>query len=215
MSNLITIGLYLFTRWVLFVVTALLFVSAFALQDRFGAVGYTLAVAAAVVISAAWYILIERMTLGFGKLTPQTCSIYDPYYWFHERHWKMSNSRFRALFNGTPIKNVIWRLLGTKVGKQMLDDGASMSERSLVSIGDYCTLGDLSMIEGHSMEDGAFKSDTIAIGDGVTIGANAFINYGVEMGDGSQLLADSFLMKGTTVPSGEVWGGNPARSLRA
>jgi acetyltransferase-like isoleucine patch superfamily enzyme len=90
-----------------------------------------------------------------------------------------------------------------------------MSERSLVSIGDYCTLGDLSMIEGHSMEDGAFKSDTIAIGDGVTIGANAFINYGVEMGDGSQLLADSFLMKGTTVPSGEVWGGNPARSLRA
>jgi non-ribosomal peptide synthetase-like protein len=215
LSNLVTIGLYLFTRWALFLLTSGLFFGAYLVQNQLGAFGYALATVAAVVVSATWYILIERLTLGFGKLTPQTCSIYEPYYWFHERHWKMSNSRFRALFNGTPFKNVIWRLLGTKVGKQLLDDGASMSERSLVSIGDYCTLGDLSMIEGHSMEDGAFKSDYIAIGNGVTIGANAFVNYGVEMGDNSNLLADSFLMKGTIVPAGQLWGGNPARSLNS
>ncbi|MEO6015421.1 MAG: Pls/PosA family non-ribosomal peptide synthetase [Devosia sp.] len=213
LSNLITIGLYLLTRWALFVVTTALFFGAYLLQGQLGAVGYTLAGIAAIIVSAGWYILIERLTLGFGKLTPKTCSIYEPYYWFHERHWKMSNSTFRALFNGTPLKPTIWRLLGTKVGRQLLDDGASMSERSLVSIGDYCTLGDLSMIEGHSMEDGAFKSDTITIGNGVTIGANAFINYGVEMGEGSRLLADSFLMKGTNVPANALWGGNPARPM--
>ena len=212
-SNLKTIGLYLLTRWFLFLATSALFLGAYLLQPRIGFAGYALATAGSVLFSAAWYILIERMTLGFGRLSPQTCSIYDPYYWFHERHWKMSNSSFRALFNGTPLKNVIWRLLGVEVGRQLFDDGASMSERSLVEIGDHVTLGDLSMIEAHSMEDGAFKSDFITIGDEVTIGANAFINYGVAMGDRTELLPDTFLMKGATVPEGEVWGGNPAREM--
>jgi non-ribosomal peptide synthetase-like protein len=214
-SNLMTIVTYLATRWFQFVVTSTLLAVACLMQPEFGAFGYAAAAIAAIVFSALYFILIERLTLGFGKLTPRTCSIYDPYYWFHERHWKLSDSGFRALFNGTPLKPLIWRLLGVKVGRQLFDDGASMSERSLVMIGDYCTLGDLSMIEGHSMEDGAFKSGTIRIGNGVSIGANAFINYGVEMGDNSRLFADSFLMKGATVPPGETWGGNPARRRQA
>jgi acetyltransferase-like isoleucine patch superfamily enzyme len=51
------------------------------------------------------------------------------------------------------------------------------------------------------------------IGAGCTIGVAAFVHYGVTMGDGSALAADSFLMKGEDVPPRGRWGGNPAREI--
>ena len=90
-----------------------------------------------------------------------------------------------------------------------------MTERSLVELGDYVTLGEGITLQSHTMEDATFKSDLIRVGNGVTIGSNAYVNYGVEMGDDALLMADAFLMKGTSVPAGSVWGGNPARQLRA
>ena len=60
------------------------------------------------------------------------------------------------------------------------------------------------------MEDGAFKSGAIKIGDGVTLGVGAFVHYDVEMGDKSMLDADAFLMKGARTPAGTIWRGNPA-----
>ena len=70
------------------------------------------------------------------------------------------------MFSGTPFKGLIWRLLGIKVGKKLFDDGSGIPEKSLVSIGDYCTINQMVTIQGHSLEDGAFKSDYIRIGDG-------------------------------------------------
>ncbi len=83
----------------------------------------------------------------------------------------------------------------------------------MVAIGDECTLNAGSIIQCHSQEDGAFKSDRTAIGARCTLGVGALVHYGVTVGDGAVLAPDSFLMKGATVPQGEVWGGNPARRL--
>jgi non-ribosomal peptide synthetase-like protein len=114
------------------------------------------------------------------------------------------------MFNGTPFKGVIWRLLGVRIGRRVFDDGCSIIERSLVSVGSYCTLAAGSIIQCHSLEDGAFKSDYTVIGAGCSVGSVAFVHYGVTMGEGSALDADSFLMKGERVPPGARWGGNPA-----
>ena len=159
---------------------------------------------------------LQRVLVGFGQLVPRYCSIYDPYFWRHELHWKLSDStEFMAPFNGTPFKPVLWRLMGVRIGRQVFDDGASMSERTLIEIGDYVTLGEAATLQPHTLEDGAFKSDRIVIGHGASIGGNAFVNYGVEIGEGAVLMADSFLMKGATMPAGSLWGGNPANQLRA
>jgi non-ribosomal peptide synthetase-like protein len=91
-----------------------------------------------------------------------------------------------------------------------LDDGCSIIERSLVSVGSDCTLAAGSIIQCHSLEDGAFKSDRTVIEAGASIGSVAFVHYGVTMGEGSALDADSFLMKGEAVPPAARWGGNPA-----
>jgi len=87
-------------------------------------------------------------------------------------------------------------------------------EKTFVSIGDDCTLNAGSIIQCHSQEDGAFKSDSTTIGSGCTLGVGAFVHYGVTMGDGAVLAPDSFLMKGEDVPAHAHWGGNPAMEIR-
>ncbi|MDT7651427.1 MAG: hypothetical protein QOI36_2833, partial [Pseudonocardiales bacterium] len=82
-----------------------------------------------------------------------------------------------------------------------------------VSIGDDCTLNAGSIIQAHSQEDGAFKSDRIRIGAGCTLGVGAFVHYGVTLGDGAVLASDAFLMKGEEMPQHARWGGNPARAM--
>ena len=84
-----------------------------------------------------------------------------------------------------------------------------------MTIGDDCTLNAGSVVQCHSQEDGAFKSDRIAIGSGCTLGVGAFVHYGVTIGDGASSARDSFLMKGedaargVETPHGEVELENP------
>jgi hypothetical protein len=96
------------------------------------------------------------------------------------------------------------------VGRRVFDDGCSIVERTLVQIGAEATLNAGSILQGHSLEGGAFKSGPIAVGARCTIGTGAFVHYGVTMGDGAVLEADSFLMKGEHLAPGSRWLGNPA-----
>ena len=156
--------------------------------------------------------LVERATTAFRALRPQYCSIYEPYFWWHERYWKLSTQP--NLLNGTPFKGLVWRLLGIRRGKRLFDDGCIIMEKTMVAIGDDCALNAGSIIQCHSQEDGAFKSDRISIGAGCTIGVGALVHYGVTMGDGAVLAPDSFVMKGEEIPQHARWGGNPAREMR-
>ncbi len=65
-------------------------------------------------------------------------------------------------------------------------------------------------LQGHSLENGMFKSGRIEIGSGATVGVAALVHYGTKMGGGSVLEADSFLLKGSDLEPGSRWRGNPA-----
>ena len=121
--------------------------------------------------------LIERASTGFRRLRPQFCSIYEPYFWWHERFWKLSTQAGRC-FNGTPFKAIDVADARRADRRRLFDDGATMSEKTLVRLGDDCTLNAGVVLQAHSMEDGVFKSDHIAIGSGVTLGAASFVHYG-------------------------------------
>jgi non-ribosomal peptide synthetase-like protein len=125
----------------------------------------------------------------------------------------MASVHYIQAFDGTPFKNVIWRLLGARIGKRVFDDGCFFPERTLVTIGDDSTLNAGTVVQCHSQEDGAFKSDRSALGNGCTLGVGAFVHYGVTIADGAALAPDSFLMKGEEIPSHAQWGGNPAREM--
>ncbi len=212
--NIRSMAIFLFVRWLhIFLLTVLGFLTA----DLYGPFGY-LALAAftitSLVVSAAYFVLIERGIVRFRRLRPQFCSIYHPYFWWHERYWKLAASpRLMTMLNGTPFRNTMSRLLGVRIGKRVFDDGCGMSEKTLVTIGDDCTLNAGSGVQCHSQEDGGFKSNYSTLGSGVTLGVGAFAHYGISMGDAAVLDADAFLMKGAEVLPGTRWSGNPATEM--
>ncbi|WGD44688.1 Pls/PosA family non-ribosomal peptide synthetase [Streptomyces cathayae] len=207
--NIRSMLLFLLVRWFFLFVITVLALANVEVYDSFGHVAIAAFLVVSLVLTPLYFVLVERAIVAFRGLRPQLCSIYDPYFWWHERLWKVPDE-YLNIFNGTPFKNVIWRLLGVRLGSRVFDDGCYLTERMLTTIGDDCTLNAGSKIQCHSQEDGTFKSDRSAIGDGCTLGVGSHVHYGVTMGDGSVLAPDSFLMKGEEVPPYARWGGNPA-----
>lgn len=207
--NLRSMACMLFVRW-LHVFALTLF--ALATTDLYGVVGHVvigLYLALTLLFSTAYYVVVERFLTRFRPLRPQLCSIYDPVFWRQERLWKVPD-HYLNIFNGTPFKSLVWRLLGVRIGRRVFDDGCYITERTLAAIGDDCTLNAGCKVQCHSQEDGTFKSDVITLGAGCTLGVGAHVHYGVTLGEGAVLAADSFLMKGEEVPPYARWGGNPA-----
>jgi non-ribosomal peptide synthetase-like protein len=212
--NLRTIAIFLSTRWL--GVLLIVLIDLAALEFFYGMYAHTIMAALfalSAVVAAVYYALVERCFEALGPPPPPICSIYDPGFWWVERVWKLHPINFLHLFDGTPFKSVLWRLIGVRFGKRVFDDGTFISEPTLTVIGDECVLNQQSIIQCDSQEDGTYKSGRATLGAGCTIGVGAFVHYGVTMGDGSVLAADSFLMKGEDVPAGARWGGNPAREI--
>ncbi len=207
--NLGTIGIFLTTRWL--GVFLMVLIDLAALQSSHAFTGALLALSA--VAAAVYYALVERLFESLGPPPPPICSIYDSRFWWVERVWKLHPINFLHLFDGTPFKSVLWRLIGVRFGKRVFDDGVFISEPTLTVIGDECALNQQSILQCDSQEDGTYKSGPMTIGSGCTVGVGAFVHYGVTMEDGAVLAADSFLMKGETVPRASRWGGNPAREM--
>ncbi len=214
--NLRTMGLFLLQRWVHVLGLTLLAMASADLYHSWGAAAFMLFSTLALLFSTVYFSLVERAATGFRSLSPRYCSIYDTYFWRHERYWKlMTPPAVAMVLAGTPFKNVVARLQGVRIGRRVFDDGCVFIEKSLVTVGDGSTLNVASVVQSHSQEDGAFKSDHSTVGGGCTLGVGAFVHYGVTLGEGAELQPDSFLMKGAEVPSHERWGGNPAGEMPA
>ncbi|MEU7060654.1 Pls/PosA family non-ribosomal peptide synthetase [Streptomyces sp. NPDC046197] len=211
--NAATMGWYLLSRWIYVLGAALLAAGAGDLYAGLGAPAVGLADVLVLVYTPVYFVLVERCVTAARPPGALYCSIYDPRFWWRERYWKVPSETYLRIFNGTPFKNVIWRLLGVRIGSRVFDDGCYVTERTMAAIGDACTLNAGSVIQCHSQEDGTFKSDHTTLGNGCTLGVGAFVHYGVVVGDGAELAPDSFLMKGEVVPQRSRWGGNPARDL--
>lgn len=212
--NLWTISIFLFTRWLDVFLVVLIDLAALELfYDVYAHTIMALFFALSAVLAAVYYAFAERCLEALGPPPPAICSIYDPGFWWVERVWKLHPIHFLHIFDGTPFKNVLWRLIGVRFGRMVFDDGVFISEPTLTVVGDECVLNHRSIIQCDSQEDGTYKSGRTTLGAGCTLGVGAFIHYGVTMGDESVLAADSFLMKGEDVPAHARWGGNPAKEV--
>jgi len=212
--NTVTALLFLVSRWMAVFAALVLWTAALASYDSYGVFALFAATVAITAVTIVFFVTLERASLAFKRLEPKLASIYDPYFWFHERHWKLSESPITQLFSGTPFRPMMFRAMGMKVGRKVFDCGRSVTERTLTEVGDYANINEGAVLQSHSLEEGVFKSDHIRLGKGCSIGPGAFVHYGVTMGDHVVLDADSFLMKGEVLDSHSGWRGNPARMVR-
>ncbi|MGX9854640.1 Pls/PosA family non-ribosomal peptide synthetase [Limimaricola variabilis] len=213
--NIQSMGFFLLSRWGAFVVFAVLghmMTVDLGLTSPFG-LACTMAVlfVATLLYQIAW----ELGALRGRRLEPNYCSIYDSYFWWHERYWKLGISGLNASLNGTPFKPLLWRALGMRVGRRVLDDGMNAPEKSLCEIGDYSTFNIGSVLHCHSLEDGTFKSGSVLVGAGATIGTGTWVHYDTRVGAGGLVDAGGFLIKGEVVEDWARWAGNPARAASA
>ncbi len=210
--NVGSMALLLGVRWMQVLLLCLLVVAVVALEPAHGVLAVVVGLVLLLPLSAGLLVAAERLAVPGWRLRPQAVSIYDPYFWRHERMWKMwkLSAPLLTAFDGTPLKPLLLRALGVRVGRRLYDDGASMPEHSLVELGDDVCLGPGSSLQSHSLEDGVFTSDRVLVGDGATVGTGAFVHHGVVVRAGAVVDPDAFCLKGSDLAAGSRWRGNPA-----
>ena len=166
------------------------------------------------VFSTVYFVLVERCMTRFRRVAAAVLLDLRPVLLVARALLEGACDQYLQIFNGTPFKNVIWRLLGVRIGKRVFDDGCYMTETTLVTIGDDCTLN-------------AGSDDPVPLAGGRHLQVRPHHDRrrlharrrrlrplrrddGRRRGARPRLLPD----EGRGGPADARWGGNPAREMR-
>ena len=122
--------------------------------------------AAELLLTFVYFVLLDGRSAG-SAAAAAGLSIYDRGFWWHERYWKCTADSTSSCSTAPRSRPCVWRALGVRVGRRLFDDGCMLTERALLTIGDHCILNERTVVQCHSQENGAFKSDRVVIGSGV------------------------------------------------
>lgn len=114
----------------------------------------------------------------------------------------------------TPFANLMFRLLGAKLGKNVQFNSKYVYDATLLEIGDNTVIGGGAIIIGHIVERGVLKLKKVRIGSNVTVGSHSTIMPGCEIGDRAIIGASAVVLKDSKVEPRDVWFGIPAKSIR-
>ncbi len=112
--NAVTVALRLVTRWVHLFGLTMLSLGAANLYQVWGAVSFLPFTVAGLLFTVVFFVSVERAVDRLQMVAPSGCSIYARAFWRHERAWKVPSETYFRLFDGTPFKSVLWRLLGVR-----------------------------------------------------------------------------------------------------
>jgi len=127
----------------------------------------------------------------------------------------LANNAFLDVLRLSPFQTLFYRLMGAKVGEEVNVNTAGLADLSMLEIGNNVLIGGGVALICHASERGFIRLAPTKIGNNVSIGLGSVIMPDCEIGDGTSISPCSFLPKGTKIPSKSIWGGNPARDLRA
>jgi len=120
---------------------------------------------------------------------------------------------FLELITPTPFNILFYRLMGMKIGRGVQINSSRISDPSLITMEDKVTLGGSVTLVAHYGQAGFLIIAPTILRKGCTIGLNATIMGGVEIGENAKILPGSVVLPKTQVPAGETWGGIPARKI--
>ena len=123
-------------------------------------------------------------------------------------------SPFGSLFSATWVITIYYKLLGTRIGKNAIVNTHKIWDAYLINIDESAIIGGNAKISGHLVEKDKLVLAPVFIGKRTVIGSNSLISPGCEIGDDSVIATHAVLSKYTKVPSGEVWGGIPAKKIK-
>ena len=115
----------------------------------------------------------------------------------------------------TPFFTLYLRVVGAHIGDQVMINTKFLHDHGLLSIGEGTLIGGDAVLSAHAAEQGHLVLSPIKVGKKCLIGQKSVLMPGVEVGDGAVVAAGAIVLKDTKIPAGEVWGGIPARRIRA
>ena len=112
---------------------------------------------------------------------------------------------------GTPLLNIYFRLMGSRIGRNVHLTSPNFACYDLLDIGDDTSVGVDATAAGYHVESGKLIVGNIRIGKGCFIGTRAVMRENSSLEEGAALEDMSLLPAGQTVPAGERWFGSPAK----
>ena len=113
-----------------------------------------------------------------------------------------------------PLTRLLYLGLGARMGENTYSGGI-LFDPVFIDLGSNTLIGQGAMLIPHVIEGPRLAHHPIRIGSNVTIGANAVILADVRIEDEAIVAIGAVVPKGSRIGRGEVWGGIPARRLRA
>jgi non-ribosomal peptide synthetase-like protein len=199
------------------IVTTAVIAATFALIGPLGLVKalLLLPVTYGVACTAVALVVVLAKWLVMGRFQPFTHPLYTTYVWRLEAvnalYEFLATPLSLGAIQGTPLLPLYFRLLGAKIGKGVYLHTTGLIEFDLVTVGDYCSINQDSVLQTHLFEDRVLKASTLKVGNYCDIGAYSIVLYDSKMEDHSHLDSLSLLMKGETLPADTAWAGIPAR----
>ena len=162
------------------------------------------------VVALKW-LLLGRMRPGQHAFWSCWCGRWD----FLFMAWSLLARPWLALIDGTLILNAYLRLTGMKIGRRVvLFHGFSqVVDPDMLRIDDDATVS--CHIQAHSFEDRILKLDYINIGRGASLGDNALLFYGVNVGERAVVEPHGVVMKRDRLRPGLRFEGCPAQPVSA
>ena len=116
-----------------------------------------------------------------------------------------------AYLTGTPLLNIYFRLMGAKIGRNVLLGTEDFAIYDLLEIGDDTSVGVDSGARGYAVENGMLIIGPVTIGKRCFVGTRSILRENTVMEDDAALEDLSLLPRGEKIPCGETWLGSPAR----
>jgi hypothetical protein len=126
-----------------------------------------------------------------------------PWY-FHNGLTYAVRFTFLEFVTPTPLNILFYRMMGMKVGKGVVINTTFISDPSLITLGDYVTVGGSATIFAHYGQKGYLIIAPVVIGEGSNIGLKASVMGGATLGRNVTVKPHVCVLPKSTIPDGET-----------
>ncbi len=172
-----------------------------------------------VFIGYALVILFNYMFVPLAKLVILPKSkpgVYPMWGTYFFRNWlvqRLTGLVHLKWMQGTPILPFYLRLLGAKVGKDVLIGEFFASAMDLVTIGDHVAIGGKVLFSNARVVGDKFIVGPITIGNDANIGSSVVLEENVTIGEGADIGDLTSVMANVSIPAYESWTGSPSHKV--
>jgi non-ribosomal peptide synthetase-like protein len=158
-------------------------------------------------------ISIALKWIVLGRTKPGVYPLWGVYYfrwWFAARVAGLVHIKW---LQGTPVMRFYWRLLGAKVGRDVIISDYEAGAVDLIEIGEGTALGSKTTFANGEAIGDKLIIGKITLGKDVSAGASVVFGLGCVIGDHAEIGDLSAIRAGTTIGEAEIWDGTPAAKI--